>query len=62
MVSMEWMFDVYFLINQLQIMSESFVYATGEPANIAYFIQVGHNEGNISLYSWPASSNNHKEY
>ena len=33
-----------------------FVYATGEPTNVAYFIQVGHNEGNVSLYSWPLSS------
>ena len=54
---MEWMFDVSFSYkptnnNHVRI----FVYATGEPTNVAYFIQVGHNEGNVSLYSWPSSS------
>ena len=54
---MEWMFDVSFSYkptnnNHVRI----FVYATGEPTNVAYFIQVGHNEGTVSLYSWPSSS------
>ncbi len=53
---MEWIFDVYFSYkptnnNNVRV----FVYATGEPTNIAYFIQIGHNDGNVSLYSWPPS-------
>lgn len=54
---MEWMFDVSFSYkptNNNHV--RAFVYATGEPTDVAYFIQVGHNEGNVSLYSWPPSS------
>lgn len=54
---MEWMFDVSFSYkptNNNHV--RAFVYATGEPTNVAYFVQVGHNEGNVSLYSWPPSS------
>lgn len=54
--NMEWMFDVYFSYkptnkNHVRV----FAYATGAPTDIAYFVQVGHNDGNVSLYSWPLS-------
>lgn len=55
--NMEWMFDVYFSYkptsnNNVRV----FAYATGAPTDIAYFVQVGHNDGNVSLYSWPLSA------
>lgn len=54
---MEWMFDVSFSYKPTNNNNvRAFVYATGEPTDVAYFIQVGHNEGNVSLYSWPPSS------
>lgn len=53
---MEWMFDVSFSYKPTNNNNvRAFVYATGEPTDVAYFIQVGHNEGNVSLYSWPSS-------
>lgn len=55
--NMEWMFDIRFSYkptnnNHVRV----FVYATGAPTDIAYFVQVGHNDGNVSLYSWPSST------
>lgn len=57
--SMEWLFDVYFSYkptnnNNVRI----YVYATDKVIDTAFFIQVGHNEGNASLYSWQGSSSN----
>lgn len=49
--NMEWSFDVTLNFNpsnsnQVRL----YVYATDKPSDVAYFVQVGHNDDNISFY------------
>lgn len=33
-----------------------YVYATGKPSDILFYIQIGHNDDNVSLYQWKGSA------
>lgn len=49
---MEWTFDVSMNYNPSNNNhARVYVYATGQPSDVLFFVQVGHNDDNISLYS-----------
>lgn len=49
--NMEWAFDVTLGFNPSNSNHvRIYIYATDKPSDVAYFVQVGHNDDNISLY------------
>lgn len=55
--TMEWEFSVAFGFNPSTANhARLYVYATDRPSDILFYVQIGHNDDNVSLYQWKGSA------
>lgn len=55
--TMEWEGRVSFGFNPSTANhARMYVYATGQPSDILFYVQIGHNEDNVSLYRWEGNA------
>lgn len=54
--TMEWEASISFGFNPSSANhARLYVYATGRPSDILFYVQIGHNDDNVSLYQWKGS-------